>query len=61
MEFQRNGERESERRKAIARWRLTELLQEDFYADVLDRNGTAKKLEKLSARSPQKRSIRIGG
>jgi len=49
MEFQRSGTQNSERRKAIARWRLTELLQEKLLSDLLSRNGTGEKLERLSA------------
>ncbi|HVQ55353.1 MAG TPA: methylmalonyl Co-A mutase-associated GTPase MeaB [Pyrinomonadaceae bacterium] len=49
MEFQRSGTQNSERRHAIARWRLTELLQEKLLSDLLSRNGTGEKLERLSA------------
>ena len=55
VEFQRSGSGNSERRQAIARWRLTELLQERLLSDLLSRNGTGDKLEKLSAEIAEKR------
>ena len=54
-EFQRSGSGNSERRQAIARWRLTELLQERLLSDLLSRNGTGEKLEKLSADIAEKK------
>jgi LAO/AO transport system kinase len=54
-EFQKNGEN-LERRKAIARWRLLELLQEKLLADVLSRNGTREKLEKLAQEIAEKKN-----
>lgn len=55
VEFQRSGSHNSERRQAIARWRLTELLQERLLNDLLNRNGTGEKLEKLSADVAEKK------
>src|SRR5687767_6400193 len=55
VEFQRSGSGNSDRRQAIARWRLTELLQERLLSDLLSRNGTGDKLEKLSAEIAEKR------
>jgi LAO/AO transport system kinase len=46
-EFQKSGEN-LERRKAIAKWRLLELLQERLLADILSRNGTSDKLDRLA-------------
>jgi LAO/AO transport system kinase len=46
-EFQKNN-RNIERRKAIAKWRLLELLRERLLAEVLSQNGTAEKLEELA-------------
>src|SRR6185436_16908868 len=43
-EFQKTSEN-LDRKKAIARWRLLELLQERLLADVLSRNGTSEKLD----------------
>ncbi len=54
-EFQKTGEN-LERRKAIARWRLLELLQEKLLADVLSRNGTGEKLERLAQEIAEKRN-----
>ncbi len=54
-EFQKTGEN-LERRKAIARWRLLELLQEKLLADVLNRNGTSEKLDRLAQEIAEKRT-----
>ena len=45
-----------ERRKAIAKWRLLELLQEKLLADVLNRNGINEKLEKLAKEIAEKKT-----
>ena len=54
-EFQKTGEN-FERRKAIARWRLLGLLQEKLLADVLNRDGTSEKLEKLAQEIAEKKN-----
>lgn len=54
-EFQKTGEN-LERRKAIAKWRLLELLQEKLLSDVLNRNGTNEKLEKLAQEIAEKKT-----
>lgn len=54
-DFQKNGEN-TERRTAIARWRLLELLREKLLADVLSRNGTSEKLDELALGIAEKRS-----
>ncbi|MBS1795661.1 MAG: methylmalonyl Co-A mutase-associated GTPase MeaB [Acidobacteria bacterium] len=54
-DFQKRDEN-SERRKAIAKWRLLELLQERLLADALRRDGTAEKLERLAQEIAEKRS-----
>ncbi len=54
LEFQRSGTQNKERRTAIARWRLTELLQERLLTDLLGENGTSEKLEILSSRIADK-------
>ncbi|HVE56530.1 MAG TPA: methylmalonyl Co-A mutase-associated GTPase MeaB [Pyrinomonadaceae bacterium] len=54
-EFQKSGEN-LERRKAIAKWRLLELLQERLLADVLNRNGTSEKLDKLAQEIAEKKN-----
>jgi len=54
-EFQKTGEN-LERRKAIAKWRLLELLQEKLLADVLNRNGTGEKLDELAQEIAEKKN-----
>ena len=54
-EFQKKGEN-LERRSAIAKWRLLELLQEKLLANVLSRNGTSKKLDRLAREIAEKRN-----
>jgi LAO/AO transport system kinase len=54
-EFQKTGEN-LERRKSIARWRLLELLQEKLLSDVLSRNGTSEKLDRLAQEIAEKRN-----
>jgi LAO/AO transport system kinase len=54
-EFQKSGEN-LERRKAIAKWRLLELLQEKLLADVLNRNGAAERIETLAREIAEKRN-----
>jgi len=48
-EFQRNAPASQDRRKAIARWRILELLRERLVAQKLSGDATAAKLEQLSA------------
>ena len=48
-EFQASSDSAIERRQAIARWRLLELLQERLLKDLLDGNGTGEKIEHLSS------------
>ncbi|MBK7706734.1 MAG: methylmalonyl Co-A mutase-associated GTPase MeaB [Acidobacteria bacterium] len=52
-EFQKSGEN-LVRRQAIARWRLLELLQEKLLADVLGRDGTGERIERLALEIAQK-------
>lgn len=54
-EFQKTGEN-LERRKAIAKWRLLELLQERLLADVLSRNGTRERIEKMAQEIAEKKN-----
>jgi GTPase len=54
-EFQKSGEN-LERRKSIARWRLLELLQEKLLSDVLNRNGTSEKLDRLAQEIAEKKN-----
>ena len=54
-EFQKTGEN-LERRKSIAKWRLLELLQEKLLSDVLTRNGTSEKLDRLAREIAEKKT-----
>jgi LAO/AO transport system kinase len=54
-EFQKTSEN-LERKRAIARWRLLELLQEKLLADVLSRNGTSEKLDRLTLEIAEKKT-----
>ena len=54
-EFQKKSEN-LERRAAIAKWRLLELLQEKLLADVLNRNGTSEKLNELAQEIAEKKT-----
>ncbi|MCU1289554.1 MAG: transport system ATPase [Acidobacteria bacterium] len=53
--FQKQDEN-LERRKAIARWRLLELLREKLLADILSKNGTSEKLDELALEIAEKRN-----
>ncbi|MGI8786185.1 MAG: methylmalonyl Co-A mutase-associated GTPase MeaB [Pyrinomonadaceae bacterium] len=55
-EFQNTGETSLVRKQAIARWRLLEILQEKLLADVLSRNGTAEKLDRLAQEIAEKKN-----
>jgi LAO/AO transport system kinase len=46
-EFQKNNQN-IQRRKSIAKWRLLELLREKLLANLLNKNGTAEKLEEMA-------------
>ena len=46
--FQKEADSGRERRRAIAKWRLLELLQERLLSDLLKQNGTANRLELLA-------------
>lgn len=48
LDFQVSDSHANDRRRAIARWRLTELLRERLLADLLRRNGTIEKLDALA-------------
>lgn len=54
LEFQTTADHTNERRRSIARWRLTELLQERLLTDLLKRNGTGEKLETLAEKIADK-------
>ncbi len=48
-EFQRNAPASHDRRKAIARWRILELLRERLLAETLNGDSTAAKLDQMAA------------
>ena len=54
LEFQSGDEHANERRRAIAHWRLTELLRERLLSDLLSRNGSTDKLDKLALQIAEK-------
>jgi GTPase len=47
-EFQRSRPEMSERRRAIARWRILELLREQLVSEALNGNGAVAKLDRLA-------------
>jgi len=47
-EFQRSRPELSERRRAIARWRILELLREQLVSEALNGNGAVAKLDRLA-------------
>jgi LAO/AO transport system kinase len=54
-DFQKEGEAALERRAAIARWRLIELLQEKLLARILKADGTSEKLERFAVEIAEKK------
>ncbi len=54
-EFESGDSHRNERRKAIARWRLTELLRERLLSDLLSKNSTGERLDKLAAEIAEKK------
>jgi LAO/AO transport system kinase len=54
-EFNQRAEVGHERRQAIARWRILELLRERLLAQTLNSNGTSEKLDALAAEVAQKK------
>src|SRR5438270_3728097 len=54
-EFQQTRPETSERRRAIARWRILELLREQLVAQALNGNGAAEKLDRLAAEVASKK------
>ena len=54
-EFESGDSHRNERRKAIARWRLTELLRERLLSDLLSKNGAGERLDKLAAEIAEKK------
>lgn len=54
-DFESGDSHRNERRKAIARWRLTELLRERLLSDLLSKNGTGERLDRLAAEIAEKK------
>jgi LAO/AO transport system kinase len=54
-EFQKGGAGASERRRAVARWRILELLRERLLARALATEGAATRLDELAAEVADKR------
>lgn len=54
-EFQQARPEVGERRRAIARWRILELLREQLVKQALNGNGTAEKLDRLADEVASKR------
>ena len=54
--FQQTEDANTDRRQAIARWRLLEILQERLLSDLLSQNGTSEKLDRLAAEIAEKKS-----
>lgn len=54
--FQTEGEGSTVRRHSIARWRLLELLRERLLSDLLSRNGTSERLDKLALEIAEKKN-----
>ena len=54
--FLNEGDGSLTRRQAIARWRLTELLRETLLRDVLSKNGTDERLDRLAAEIAEKKT-----
>ena len=50
FDYQRSETGGMVRKIAIARWRLTELVQERLLSDLMKRNGTSEKLDNLAAK-----------
>lgn len=48
-EFQQTADRGTERKRAIARWRILELLRERLVAETLSGNSASEKLDRLAA------------
>jgi LAO/AO transport system kinase len=53
--FEKSGEAGRTRRRSIAKWRLTELLQERLLKDFLSKNGTSETLDEFAGEIAEKR------
>ncbi|HEV7699402.1 MAG TPA: methylmalonyl Co-A mutase-associated GTPase MeaB [Pyrinomonadaceae bacterium] len=55
LDYQMANPHSNDRRMAIARWRLTELLRERLLTDLMSRNGTGERLDQLAAEIAEKK------
>jgi LAO/AO transport system kinase len=55
LDYRSSSEHAFDRRRAIARWRLTELLQERLLTDLLSRNGTGIRVDELALAIAEKK------
>lgn len=55
-DFQKSGEKSLERRSKIAKWRLLELVREKLLSDLMNKNGTSEKVEKLALEIAEKKT-----
>lgn len=55
FDFQKSADGSLSRKTAIARWRLTELLQDRLLSELMNRNGTVETLDRLAAEIAEKR------
>jgi len=53
--FNATGEPSRARRRAIARWRLLELLRERLLSDLINKNGTSERIDILAASIAEKK------
>ena len=53
--FQKRGDASLVRKQAIAKWRLLELLRERLLTELLSRNGTSEKLDKIALEIAEKK------
>jgi len=54
--FQKREGANSMRKRDIARWRLMEILQERLLGDLLKKNGTKEKVDRLASEIAEKKS-----
>jgi LAO/AO transport system kinase len=54
--FQKQGDASIERKRAIAKWRLLELLQERLLSDLMSQNGTNEKLDNMALEIAEKKN-----
>jgi LAO/AO transport system kinase len=55
-DFQRQGEKSIERKKAIAKWRLLELVREKLLDDLLRKNNVSEKVDELALAIAEKKT-----